>query len=152
MNQELAQRSRGSRVLSAVIVAALCGACGDREPSRVPDCTGDVVLTVTGTAAPLFSWSPECPLMALMVGEDDCDLCQYFWFIATEHNNGLSPGIRYGVLPEGTTELRAPARLLPGRPYRAFVFRNTMAGTNDWKQVGSAPFTVQDTVPTPLRD
>ncbi|MCG3776852.1 MAG: hypothetical protein JW395_3723 [Nitrospira sp.] len=119
----------------------LLSGCSDDSTSstELPDCTGEVTITVSAGTTPQFSWAPACQLFFLIVepaasGED-------LWSIGTEGANEISPSVRYGTVPPGAQELDPPTPLMAGTEYKVAIFRYTGPGRQDGVIIGLQTFT-----------
>lgn len=118
-------------------LAALMVACGDEPtgPSDAQPCeatTTSVTVTVSGGAAPVFSWEPACPVAVLVIeppdtAQDTGDR----WAVWTDEDSWGSPEqanlihtpVTYGVRPPGVTLENAPLQLQAGRAYALILWR-----------------------------
>jgi hypothetical protein len=62
------------------------------------------------------------------------------WFVAAASPTGIAPGVTYGTVPTGASELGKPAApLVAGRTYAVTVFRAT--ADDDAVTAGQTTFT-----------
>ena len=107
--------------LGACLLAS-CEECGTsvEPPPAVPECTGDVTVSVSGGVTPVFSWSPDCLAGRLIVEGGPGE--EYWGTESPGHNIYRSP-IVYGVHPDGSVEHQVPQPLTPGVTYTVSVYR-----------------------------
>jgi len=102
---------------------AVAGCSGGGEPTgttELPGCTGPVTMSVTAGTAPTFSWTPACKVYYLDVGVEATG--EEAWAIANSNNqNTIAPGVRFGIVPPGSTRIDGPAPLRAGTKYYVFV-------------------------------
>lgn len=112
------RRWRSTPLLLAMLSSAL--ACSDpAEP--LPECGGDVELSVTSSSPFTFSWTPACALSALVVL--DAGNAPVWNVQAPATSNSLGPDIRYGVVPKGAVQEGPLWELKSGFGYMVRVFR-----------------------------
>ncbi len=93
-------------------------ACDDSTtPEGLPECTGQVTVTVSSGTVPTFSWTPACRLGFVIVEGDGGDM----WLVESPESNEISPPVTYGVVPPGTTEIHAAEPLVAGTTYQVYV-------------------------------
>ena len=85
-----------------------------------------VTVTVSPGTSPTFSWTPSeaGSWLSVEAVEDGADQ----WVITTDSTNAIVPPVRYGIVPEGARELRAPVALTRGTTYLLLLVRNADAG------------------------
>ena len=129
-----------SSILFICIIIFL--SCSDDDsatnPEEIPDCTGDVEISVSSGTTPTFSWTPECKIFFLLVepAESGTDL----WSIITEGSNSISPGVKYGEVPEGAQERFGAVELVVGNQYKVVLYRYTGPDPQDGSLVGIKNF------------
>ena len=107
-------------IFSLTTAAALAG-CGDGTGPLEP-CSGPVQLSATGGLEPTLSWSPRCGAGSLLIDPAAPSSGGFDWRWAVMSGQRLiAPGVRYGVLPEGTTQNHPAVALEPGKPYTVVV-------------------------------
>ena len=110
--------------LTAIAFAAVPLLCC--KGATAPVCIGLVTLTVTSTAQPAFSWTPDCRVDQLYVEEEIAPSAggpQPVWIIESRTpSHGTSSPVTYGELPFLTMrEALAPTNLVAGHQYRVTV-------------------------------
>jgi hypothetical protein len=116
---------------TAVLVGLLCvGACGGEPISPGTSCRDLSVLrpTVTVGTSVVFHWEPACGVSLLFVQESGAD---EQWSVLTpeatwddpDQANRIMPGVTYGQLPTGTSQLTPPTPLIPGKIYELVLWR-----------------------------
>jgi hypothetical protein len=108
------------------------------NPEEIPDCSGEVEISVNTGTIPIFSWTPECKIFFLLVepAESGTDL----WSIITEGSNSISPGVKYGEVPEGAHERFGPVELVTGNEYKVVLYHYTGPDPQDVSLIGIKNF------------
>lgn len=113
-------RALSVAVLAAVAIVAACSSDEPTGPGTLSECTGDVVPAIGTGLEPVISWAPGCKLSLVLV--EDSEGGGDVWGVEAA-GNSIEPGLRYGEVPEGATELEPPALLESGKSYRLVLFR-----------------------------
>ena len=133
----MSQRSHAGRWIPAFLLAFTVAGCGDSTGPGGAPCTGSVDVTVSSGTTPTISWTPNCRLWLVGVEADDGDV----WVIASPGRNGISPGVRYGVVPRGAMSDGPAVPLIAGQTYNVFVGRHTGPDDDDGVLAGVRTFT-----------
>jgi hypothetical protein len=109
------------RGTGVVLCIAGLSACGGDSTAPLAACEGAVTLGATRGTIPIIRWSPACLAGALLV--EPLPPSQGFgWhWVVTAESQLIAPGVRYGELPEGTTESHAAWPLAPDDPYTVYL-------------------------------
>lgn len=125
-------------LLVTLTVVMLVGCSDDSSgPEELPECTGQVTVSISAGTEPTFNWAPACRGFLLLVEEGATDV----WSVITLGSNDLAPPVTYGVVPAGATELDTPVPLMVGTTYDVILFRHTGPGDDDGEIVTIQEFT-----------
>ena len=104
---------------AALLIGLLAG-CSSSDGRTVPPCSeASATLAVSDAAVPIFTWSPRCLALGLLVRPAD-SVVGFTWLVqAAGLDNSLEPGIVYGIPPEGAATLEPAVALVNGREYQA---------------------------------
>ena len=114
--------------LTVACFSVFLSACGgdttapDEQAETCTDNTGRVVVTVGAGLTPSFTWSPACPIAALLVEEGADDR----WF-AGAPDNMIAPPVTYG---SAEWSAMAPVPLEAGHTYTLSLWRVVPQGAN----------------------
>lgn len=103
------------------------GYAGAMVLSQCSDATGPslcqrpVTLSVSASATPAFSWTPNCGVTSLRIYEEAAP-GSVVWSIAGANSQPLPSPITYAHSPPGAQELVAPSGLVIGTTYRVSLF------------------------------
>jgi hypothetical protein len=112
----------GLRRRSAVLALLLGGLSGCQGTTAPAACDGTLDVLVTPGVTPTFSWSPSCGISALVVTDESSVGAPAVWAFTVSEFAPLGPGVRYGRLPHGATELNAAQSLRAGASYHVYVW------------------------------
>ena len=129
-------------IMAGLVLLALVWSCSsDVTPGvgPLPECSGPVNITIGSGTTPMISWLPECRLFFLLVEVGGADK----WGVITEGKNDIDPPVKYGDVPRGATEIRAPTPIKLATTYNVVLFRWTGPGAEDGEMIGSQTFTLQ---------
>lgn len=90
---------------------------------KIPECTGNVEISVSSGTKPVFSWTPECKIYLLLV--ENTSNGSDVWGIKTEGSNSIAPSVTYGSIPKGAeilSEENGTLNLISGTEYRVILF------------------------------
>ena len=105
--------------LAAAGVALTCLVACSHNPvlGELPRCGGPVIVSVTGDAAPVISWTPRCRADYVAVGYAALNDVWWTYGLTTA---GIGPGVRVGDSPPAAhSEVDLP--LIRGIRYHAVV-------------------------------
>lgn len=121
----------GHVVLSCVSI--WMSACGTDDPNSFhAGCDHIDAVQVSAGLTPTIAWSPNCTVNKIAVfqaltpedpGGDPLPVGQAMWEVHASQiaGNTIEPSVRYGEVPDGTTQGVALLPLTAGQPYVAFV-------------------------------
>lgn len=112
---------RIAAVCSMLLAITSCSEDSVSQPTPLSACTTNVSISVSAGTTPTFTWTPSCRALALLV-EQAGGLDEWFTWGQQE---GIAPGVRYGVLPAGAAQDDPPTPLETGRTYTVALFRGT---------------------------
>ncbi|MEO7502330.1 MAG: hypothetical protein ABIW94_06805, partial [Gemmatimonadaceae bacterium] len=107
----MSARINRSAVFAAAVFTLVACRGGDATGTReLPGCTGPVSISVTAGTSPRFSWTPACKVYYLHVGGEGTG--EQMWSIANfNEQNTISPGVKFGVVPDDTRGIDGPLPL-----------------------------------------
>lgn len=109
------------RGTSVVLCIAGLSACGGESTAPLTACEGAVTLSATRGTLPVIRWSPACLAGRLLVEPlPPSQGLDWHWAVSAA-SELIAPGVRYGELPEGTTEIHAAWPLAPNDPYTVIL-------------------------------
>lgn len=113
-----AARSRlGLGVTLASLALSTLAACAEKltPPRASIECPRftTLAISVSSGTTPTFTWTPECRPDRFAVWEEDGN-AQSMWVLA----DSIPSGLRYGVVPPGTSEVDPARPLVAGVRYR----------------------------------
>lgn len=97
-----------------------------------------VILSIGSGTTPRFSWTPACFAFRLLV-TDTANVT--LWGVVTDSASALSPGVIYGAVPSGATQIQAPVALVAGKPYIIGLFRFTGPAADSGEIIAAQQFT-----------
>ena len=112
------------RRCSTTLTLLLTGLLGCRGATAPDACDGTLDVAVTPGVTPTIMWSPSCGISALVVSPEPGDGTSgtAVWAFSVSELAPLGPGVRYGRLPRGATELNPAQSLRAGASYRVYVW------------------------------
>jgi len=122
--------------LAIFTMISACSSSSPTEPTAIAACTGNVTVSISSGTAPTFTWSPSCNVFAVLVEDDASDQ----WYLVKQ-GDGIAPGVRYGVVPQGAVQESAAIPLRTGVLYDVILFSGTTM--NDMKIIALRTFTPQ---------
>ena len=105
-------------VLIPIVIVLIvgCSKKSSTKPTELSACNCDLAVSVGSGTTPTFSWKPACKLAFLIVEKNGGDM----WGVMSD-SNSIAPGVVYGVVPAGVTEIVEPETLLVGTTYNVAV-------------------------------
>jgi hypothetical protein len=115
-----------------IVLIVGCSKKSSTKPTELSACNCDLAVSVDSGTTPTFSWTPACKLAFLIVEKNGGDM----WGIISD-SNSIAPGVVYGVVPAGVTEIVEPEPLLVDTTYRVAV-RWRIGPGDDFEDFSSA--------------
>ena len=114
-------------------------ACSDS--TDISECHGQIQMSATPGAAPVFDWAPEC-MIGYLVVEDRGDRTGYWSVFSPPGQNIIAPPVTFRVVPDGATEDGPSIPLVQGGAYRVFAYLmdEDQNGEITTQQIGQADF------------
>lgn len=134
-------KPRAPRLSAALLLVLAPSGCGG-DALAPPACADGVAITVSRGTTPTMSWTPSCPAAGLTVTSAQGVTLNVWAIFTTDAENTLQPPVRFGELPDGTSQLRDPLPLMSGTRYRIAVLVSEPApeGGRTFSEVGSLEF------------
>jgi hypothetical protein len=109
---------RAARFTLAISLSATL-ACGTSDPLAEQCPANSVVVSVSSSTTPEFTWSPACPVGGLTVTRlsDNTTVWSIF-------GQRIAPTVRYGVTPELAGQTKAASPLAAGEQYVVTLSRS----------------------------
>jgi hypothetical protein len=115
-----------------IVLIVGCSKKSSTKPTELSACNCDLAVCAGSGTTPTFYWTPACKLAFLIVEKNGGDM----WGVMSD-SNSIAPGVVYGVVPAGVTEIVEPQALLVGITYRVAV-RLRIGPGDDIKDFSSA--------------
>ena len=107
-----------------VLALLFSGLLGCKDATAPAACEGPLQVVVSPGVTPSISWSPACGISYLVVMAAPASpgaLETMVWGFTVPELTPLGPGVRYGRLPRGATEMVPAQPLRAGAAYRVYV-------------------------------